>query len=244
MHLDWWTLGLQTVNVLVLLWILSRFLFRPIANIVAERQAAASAEFQRAKDAHAQAEAEREAAKAATKEIASRRAQILSRAEDEAKVQRRNLLEAARSEAEAAREATQAELERMREAEQQALSDAAGNLATDIAARLLERLPEDARIVGFIDGLATAVADLPDTTRENIGASGPLPLRAARELTENEVALLTSRLSEVIGHPVKLVVDTDPSLIAGLELDAPKAIVRNHFRADLDRIRQELTRHD
>ena len=35
MQIDWWTLGLQTINVLILVWILSRFLFRPVADIVA-----------------------------------------------------------------------------------------------------------------------------------------------------------------------------------------------------------------
>ena len=39
MHFDWWTLALQTVNVLVLIWILARFFFRPVADIVAKRQA-------------------------------------------------------------------------------------------------------------------------------------------------------------------------------------------------------------
>ena len=41
MQIDWWTLGLQTVNALVLIWLLSRFLFRPIASILAEREVAA-----------------------------------------------------------------------------------------------------------------------------------------------------------------------------------------------------------
>lgn len=41
MSLDWWTLGLQTINVVVLVWLLSRFLFKPVARIIAERQQAA-----------------------------------------------------------------------------------------------------------------------------------------------------------------------------------------------------------
>ena len=42
MRIDWWTLGLQTFNVLVLVLILSRFLFRPVAAIIEERRAAAA----------------------------------------------------------------------------------------------------------------------------------------------------------------------------------------------------------
>ena len=40
MHIDWWTLALQTVNVVVLVWILARFFFRPIADLVAKRKEA------------------------------------------------------------------------------------------------------------------------------------------------------------------------------------------------------------
>ena len=38
MRIDWWTLALQTVNVLVLVWLLGRFLFRPVMDIVAKRR--------------------------------------------------------------------------------------------------------------------------------------------------------------------------------------------------------------
>ena len=47
MRIDWWTLALQTVNVLILIWILSRFLFRPIMAIIEERRAAAAQAFGR-----------------------------------------------------------------------------------------------------------------------------------------------------------------------------------------------------
>ena len=41
MRIDWSTLALQTVNVLVLVWLLARFLFRPVMAIIAERRIAA-----------------------------------------------------------------------------------------------------------------------------------------------------------------------------------------------------------
>ncbi len=41
MHFDWSTLILQTIDVLVLLWLLRRFLFRPVVAIIEERRNAA-----------------------------------------------------------------------------------------------------------------------------------------------------------------------------------------------------------
>lgn len=244
MTIDWWTLGLQAVNVIILVWILARFLFKPVSAIITARQAAASEALDAARAKAAEAEAEHARAKAETEALAAKRTSLIAEAEREAATEKKALLQAARAEADKAREAGRAELDRLRAAEQKELSNQAARLATDIAARLLARLPEPARVSGFIDGLAKAVGELPEATRAGIGREGPVPLKAARALTGEEAELLNRRLAEVLGRAVKIELTTDPALIAGLELDAPHAIVRNHFRADLDRITAELETND
>ena len=244
MTIDWWTLGLQTVNVLVLVWILARFLFKPVAKIIAERQQAARAALDAAERARAEAEADRKAAQAERERIARTRAELLGQAQAAAEAEKRRLLAEAQEAADKARAETREALARMHDESARALTDEAGALAADIATRLLGRLPDSARIAGFIDGLAQAVTELPATTRDGIGTGGPVPLRAPRALTGDERARLEARLAEALGRKVMLAVEADPALIAGLELDAPHAIVRNHFRADLDRIKAEVLAHD
>ena len=124
------------------------------------------------------------------------------------------------------------------------LTDDAGVLATEIAARLLDRLPEAGRIAGFIDGLVQAVADLPEATRAGIGRDGPVRIRAARAVADDDRATIERRLGDVLGHPVSVRIETDATLIAGLELATDHALARNTLRADLDRIKAELTTHD
>ena len=62
MRIDWWTLGLQTINVLVLVWILGRVFFRPLADIVAARRAEAAKLLDEARAARDAAAAARPAA--------------------------------------------------------------------------------------------------------------------------------------------------------------------------------------
>jgi F-type H+-transporting ATPase subunit b len=243
MTIDWWTLGLQTVNVVVLIWILARFLFRPVSKIIAERQKAARAALDEAEVARDDAKAARDAAQAETEAVTARRVELVAKAREEAQSEKQRLLDDARVVVAKTRAEGRAGLEQRRAAEQRAFAEQAGVLATDIAGRLLARLPESARVVGFIDGLAEAVADLPKASREAIGADGTIRLRAARALEETERAQLEARLAEVLDRPLVFEFKTDPDLIAGLELDTPHAIVRNHFRADLDRIQAELTGH-
>ena len=58
MHFDLQTLALQTVNVLVLVWLLARFLFRPVARIISERRTAADAVLAEAEAARAKVAAD------------------------------------------------------------------------------------------------------------------------------------------------------------------------------------------
>ena len=43
MTIDFWGLGLQAVNVLILVWLLSRVFWRPVAAAIAKRQETAGA---------------------------------------------------------------------------------------------------------------------------------------------------------------------------------------------------------
>ena len=244
MQIDWWTLGLQTVNVLVLIWLLSRFLFKPISQIIAQRRAEIEKLVADARAAKAAAEAERDKAKAEEARLAAERGARMEAVAQEAEAQKAALLSAAKTETDALRAAAQAAIAREQASEEEAAADRASRLAVDIAAKLLDRLPDDARVAGFIDGLAQGLEALPEASRAVIGADGaPVRLAAARALTPEEEEACRARFSAALGRPVTLAVTVDPALIAGLEMETPHAVVRNSFKADLNRVTAALTHH-
>ncbi|HYQ38502.1 MAG TPA: H(+)-transporting ATPase, partial [Pseudomonas sp.] len=183
MKLDWWTLGLQTINVVVLIWLLSRFLFKPVARIVAERQQAAGRLLDEAAAAKAAAEQERTAVAAEHAQLADRQAALLQAAQDEAAAARAQLLAQAQAEAERLREQEAAAQAEQQRALQARIEAQAAELALDIAGRLLERLPDAARVAGFVDGLLAGIAELPGNARQSLAAdAATLRLRAPRPL--------------------------------------------------------------
>jgi F-type H+-transporting ATPase subunit b len=245
MQIDWWTLALQAVNALVLIWLLAHFLFRPVVNAIAARQQAAGQLLADAKAAKAAAEAERNNVMAETARLAEHRGEALKAAEAEAATAKAALLAAAQADADKLRAAAKAEIDAARRTEALAAEDRAGRLAVDIAGKLLDRLPREARVAAFIDGIATGLAKLPEGTRASVGADGTsVHLTAARAVTPEEEEACRKALAGVLGHPVLVEVTVEPELIAGIELEAPHAIVRNSFRADLIRLKSELVHHD
>ena len=67
MTIDWWTLSFQAVNVLILIWLLGRFFWRPVAAMIAQRR-------DTAQETLADVEAKRAKAAAALADIARTRA--------------------------------------------------------------------------------------------------------------------------------------------------------------------------
>ena len=245
MQIDWWTLGLQTVNAVVLIWLLAHFLFRPVVDAIAGRQKAAEQQLADAKAAKAAAESERDNAAAETARLAEHRSEALKAVEGEAAAAKSALLATAQAEADKLRAAALAKMEAERRAEALAAEDRAGRLAIDIVTKLLDRLPRETRVSAFIDGIASGLAKLPERTRTSVGADGTsIHLTTARAVTPQEVEACRKALADVLGHTVAVEVSVDPALIAGIELEAPHAVVRNSFRADLARLKTELVRHD
>ncbi len=93
----------------------------------------------------------------------------MRQAAEDAEAQRAAALASAREEVDQLRAAAETEMRWTRAAEEAAASDRSVKLAVDIAGKLLERLPDSARVDGFIDGLAQALASLPAASRERFG---------------------------------------------------------------------------
>jgi len=243
MQIDWWTLALQTINLLVLVWLLGRFLFRPIARIVEERQAKVDQALDDARSMREEAEASKREADDRIAQVLAERDSKLEEAGEEAARQKARLVDDARHEADKMLDEAREEIDRMRAAETAENAKRASELAVDIASRLLERISDEVRISGFLKGLESAISALPAEVRNEIGKNGePVGLRVAPALSEEENREVRKSITDGLGREVEIAVTVDPDLIAGIEIDTPHAIVRNSLRADLDRITSELVR--
>ena len=244
MRIDWWTLAFQTINVLVLIWLLSRLLFKPIAKIMADRQQAAARLLQ---DASAARDAARQDRDKAARESAAQDAQRLDRLSavaSEAERLKASLLAEAHAEADTLRKTAEAEVAAMKGDALRTNAERAGQFAVDIAARLLATLPPSTLVEGFIAPLADAVRALPTEDRTCLGRKGEtLRMVVPRPLNDDELDRCRSALETAVGHEVSIETKVDPTLIAGLELIAPHLIVRNSFRHSLESLRSGLISH-
>lgn len=243
MTIDWWTLGLQAVNVLILVWLLGWLFWRPVSAMIAQRSAAA-------RSILAEAEAKRAAAAAALAEIdktrkgfADERAAILQAAREEADRLRAAAQASAATAAKAEEEAMRKRIAAAETAGAQAWAERAARLAVEIAARLAARLGGDAVQAAFLDGLLRAIGALPPAERQAATLAGDaITIVSATPLDAAAQARHAERITAALGGG-SLAFAIDPSLIAGLELRGTGLVIRNSWRADLDQALEALT-HD
>ncbi len=246
MRFDWWTLALQTVNVLVLIWILARFFFRPIADLIAKRQQETNKLFADAEAARAQATAARGEAEKARAEVAAERDRLLADAQKSAKAEKAKLLQQAAQEAGKLRHESEAAIVRDRAAAEQQVVDHASVLSVDIARRLIERLSQDCMLDAFLDGLCREIKTLPADAHDNFVAAATagraIEVVTAAPLSEQESKQVRNALKNAFGQDLPLSFRSDPQVLAGIELQGHNVILRNSWRADLEKIREELSR--
>lgn len=241
MKIDWWTLGLQAINVMLLLWVLQRFLFKPVQAVIARRQQDSQrlmAEAMAARDSAVQMRTALEAERAAG---ACGREQALAAVQAEARKAREALLLAATQEVQQRAAAAQAALELERTEAATALRTQAAELAGSMARHLLERLPAATWNRHFLEQACGELARLaPQEARQ----TGSVHIITADALASEDQAWARQTLGTALGQPVSCDFAVDARLIAGVELHFSHLVVRNHWAGDLEHILNTLPHDD
>jgi len=249
MKIDWWTLGLQTINVLVLLWVLQRFLLKPVQAMIVQRQKMTQQLIDDASLAKQQAEDEKSALQAQHGLLAAERERVLGQAHTEATAASAQLLAQARQDAAQLLAAAQETLQHERTQVQGMLQNQAGELAVDITRRLLTGLPATSLNRHFIDLACNDITALADSDKKALCAS--LGSQAVQIVAAGEVdpllrEELKDRLSKLLGQELTLAFVVDPALLAGVELHFQYVHINSNLHAYLQRITQQLAQpsHD
>lgn len=237
MHLDPTTLALQLVNFLVLVWLLHRFLFRPVLAAIDKRDADLTQRRTQAEALAAEAAATRSAVEAERQSLAKQAAELRATAQAEAEAERRRLLDAARQSADALRAAASSQLAAERVQAEADLTKQAADLATALAGRLLADARPDLADRVLAEALCQQLAPLSAAEKSNLLAGpGGVTLASARPLPAD----LQSSLTAALGPDIAITWTVDPALIAGVELSAPHHLIHQSWRAALAGARERL----
>ena len=225
MLIDWFTVGAQAINFIILVWLLKRFLYKPIIDAVDAREKRVAAELADADAKKAEAKKERDEFQHKNEAFDQQRVALLSKVTEEAKAERQRLLGEARQAAEALNATQQETLRRearnlsgaiSRQTRQEVFAIARKALMDLATTSLEERLAEVFTCrLREMDGKAKA--DLAEALKS---ASDPALVRSAFELPAKQRTAIQNALNETFSVNIDIRFETAPDLICGIELTA------------------------
>ena len=223
MLIDWFTVGAQALNFVILVWLMKRFLYKPILHAIDAREKRIAMELADANAKKAEAQKERDEFQHKNEEFDQRRASLLSQATEEAKAERQRLLDEARQAADALSAKRQETLRNdahnlnhaIRRRTQQEVFAIARKALADLATTSLEERLEEVftRRLREMDGHAKA--GLAEALKK---ASDPALVRSAFELPAEQRAAIQNALNETFLAEIHIRFETAPDLISGIEL--------------------------
>jgi len=223
MIIDWFTIFAQALNFLILVWLMKRFLYKPILHAIDAREKRITTELANADKKKADAQKESDEFKRKNKEFEQQRAALLSKATDEVQAERERLLGEAREAAvalslkrqetlrneeytlhQAIRNRTQQEVFAIA---RKALADLAGiNLEermTEVFTRRLQEMNNEAK------------ESLVEAQRKS---SDPVLVRSAFDMSAEQHTTIQNAINKIFSAEIQVRFETAPDLISGIEL--------------------------
>lgn len=223
MLIDWFTVGAQALNFFVLVWLMKRFLYRPIRHAIDERERGIAAELADADAKRVEAKKERDEFLQKNHELGEQRATFLSKAAEEANVERRRLMDNAQKEVEAFRTKHRESLRKDAQDLSQTLERRTCEEVFGIALRALTDLASTSLEERMSEVFTRRLRELESPAKASLGealktATEPALIQSAFELPAEQRALIQKAINEMFSADIHLRFETAPELVSGIEL--------------------------
>lgn len=242
MTINWFEIIAQIINFFIILFILQKLLYKPVMNVMAQRQ-------ERIQKAQIEADMKmREATElmdiydGKIENLEKEKTEILDDARKQAQEKKENLLNDYKKEAESKRHVYLKEIEDEKENFTRHLRKNLGESAVKIAARILKGISykelESEVFHTFILNLKNIKQNIPDL--ENLKREEHVQVHSFQDLSENEKKSIEDVLKEQLKNIKEIHYETDPELILGYELYLETYTVHTNIKNYLNEIEKDI----
>ena len=227
MLIDWFTVGAQTLNFLILVWLLKRFLYKPILSAIDAREKLIAAELADADAKKAEAGADRDEFQRKNEKFDQERSAVLTKATDEANAERQKLLDEARKDADALRAKRQEALR----TEQRNLSEKIIRWTQKEVFAIARKALSDLATASLEEQMCVAFVQPPAGVDRRVGkknkmaaalktSTKPASVRSAFDLPPAQQQAIDSAVKETFSAEIQVQFETVPELVSSIELSA------------------------
>jgi len=225
MLFDWFTVGAQVLNFLVLVWLMKRFLYKPVLDAIDAREKRIAKSLADAALKEAAAQKERDAFQTKNADFDRQRKELLSKAQEEIHTERQRLLDEARQAADALKTKRKNSLTSEMQTLRQDIARRSRDEVFATADKVLTELAGTTLQTRMVEVFTSRLRKLDDTDKAGLAKAmstpgAPVRVRSAIELTAAQREELQGAWHDTLAQDNTLQFETTPEVIGGLELTA------------------------
>ena len=249
MTIDWWTLFLQTVNFLLLVWLLQHFLYKPVKAVIERRRQLAEQALLKAEATEKEAATAKAEFEAKSAELEKNREASAKTAQKVAAADAKTIIAQARKEADQIEAAARKVAEDTHSAALTNLKQEIVETAVKVAETILRKTANSDLNEVFLSHILDEIDALNKDDRARIDADiaskdGAVEVATSRKLTETERETWTKTLSQRLQLRGTPGFTTEPDLLGGVELRFRHATVRFAWSDQLKKAADILTKSE
>lgn len=227
MQLDWFTVIAQIVNFIVLVWLLKRFLYKPILKAIDKREKNITGQIKDAEEKEALAKKEQKEFREKNDSFDKEKKELMEKAIAETNEERQKLLEDARNEANELRSRLEKSLTEMQENLKRDIAQKTQHEVFAIARKTLADLASESLEEHSANTFIKRLNDLKKDEKKQFteafkSGSNSILVRSAFDLPEKKQADIKNAVNEIIGTETQFEFKTAPEIISGIELTSNK----------------------
>jgi len=220
LKIDWFTLAAQIINFLVLVWLLRRYLYGPIANAIDQREREFADRLRTASECEAKAVAAKQEFEQQQRELSSLKESMLADAANEVELWRQQQLRELRDEVRGIRKTWHGSIAREQQQFLAELRERTARQVYEVTRHVLHELADldlEERLVRRFTSFLDEAVDDELFASANGRAETQVVVRTAFSLTTDAKQALAQRIPN---KPAEAAVtfEVDPELICGIEL--------------------------
>ncbi len=221
MSIDWFTFAAQIVNFVVLVALLNHFLYRPISEAIANREANISKRLAAAAQRESEAEALQQKFENSNREMEISRQTMLDDAQEQAEQTKMRLMQEVRDEVQHRRTDWMESLRREQESLLKLVNQKAGEQITSISGKVLRQIADQNLEQQTLTVFLREIKNISDAEREQLmresSASGPPRIFTAFSISDERKQEIQRQLQAQFGWD-HVQFDVSEEIVLGVEL--------------------------
>lgn len=223
MNINWFTVIAQVINFVILVWLLKKFLYKPVLLAIDEREKKIVTRLEDARQKKEEAKKEQDEFAEKNKQFEAQKKVMMEQAVTDTNLQKDKLLENAKKDVDALHTRQQKAIADMEENLQKDIVQKIQKSVFDISRKALKELASadlEEQIVKLFIG---RLVELKDEAKKQftdafITTSNPVLIQSAFELQQPQQTAIEKAVNDVLGKKIKFEFKTAPEVISGIEL--------------------------